>query len=105
MNNISNGLHFKWDVCNQEIQPLQIENETEVPSLFSVVKMGEIHKQAARGEGAITCKRSRDSISALTIAVWGFRSKIQEDTLGNNVKDSRIPGKQSPHSKTGSYRS
>ena len=27
VNNISNGLHFKWDVCNKEIQPLQIENE------------------------------------------------------------------------------
>ena len=28
VNNISNGLHFKWDVGNKEIQPLQIENET-----------------------------------------------------------------------------
>ena len=42
----------------------------EVPSLFIVVKMGEIHKQLAREEGAITFKRSIDSISLAIVAIW-----------------------------------
>ena len=42
----------------------------EVPSLLSVVNMGEIHKQVFKWEGAITFKRSRDSFSVVIVAVW-----------------------------------
>ena len=68
----------------------------EVPSLFSVVNMGEIHKQAASREGAIACKRSRDSISALIVAVWvAERQGLETAVLshgGMQVKSKQCEG-------------
>ena len=93
---------LKWMWVIRRFNFFRFRMRREVPSLFIVVKMGEIHKQLARGEGAITFKRSIDSISLATVAtgcgpaLWWDRNKIQADTLGNKVKDTLIPGKQSP---------
>ena len=57
--------------------------------------MGDIHKQAARGEGEITFKRSTDSISALIVAVWvaerqGWKTVVLS-CGGMEVKSKRTP--------------